>query len=104
MEKRIQKNIIQRSGSELRLRGICPYYVAKLEELARNQGMSKDKFCSMILKKFVDNEINLDSHKEFFKNETESIISTINQNDKTINLAISILERIERNGNQSQTD
>ncbi|MQW24019.1 MULTISPECIES: hypothetical protein [unclassified Lactococcus] len=84
---------------ELKIRNLTEVESQKLDELAKKEGLSKDKYITEVLRNHLKGDDLLKANHDFFENEVAKVIEVIKDNNKVINRAYDYMERKDNDGN-----
>lgn len=81
------------------IRNLSDVESQKLDELAKTEGLSKDKYITEVLRNHLKGDDLLKTNRNFFENEVAKVIEVIKDNNRVINRAYDYMERKDNDGN-----
>lgn len=86
-------------GMEIKIRNLTTEQLKRLDELAKENHLSRDKFISKIITNYLEEERFLTLHQTFFNNEVKEIIHQLQVSNHTIKQATQVISQGDTNGN-----
>ena len=83
---------------EIKLRTLTDEQVTNLDQIAKENKLSREKLLSKIISEYLDGKNFLAAHRTFFKEEVAKIIPTLEKNNQVMERALSFLEEEQAHG------
>ena len=84
---------------EIKIRNLTTEQLKRLDELAKEHHLSRDKFISKIITNYLEDEAFLAHHRTFFNHEVQKVIHQLEVSKQAIEQATQHLSKGETNGN-----
>lgn len=97
--KNIKQPIKKGDGMNILIRTLTTEQLKRLDELAKEHHLSRDKFISKIITNYLEDERFLTLHQTFFNNEVKEIIHQLQVSNHTIKQATQVISQGDTNGN-----
>jgi len=83
---------------EIKLRTLTDEQVKNLDQIAKENKLSREKLLSQIISEYLDGKNFLAAHRTFFKEEVAKIIPTLEKNNQVMEQALNILDKESSHG------
>ncbi|MCC4121740.1 hypothetical protein [Lactococcus lactis] len=83
---------------EIKLRTLTDEQVKNLDQIAKENKLSREKLLSQIISEYLDEKNFLAAHRTFFKEEVAKIIPALEKNNQVMEQALSILDKESSHG------